>query len=98
MGEMHVLAEHREGELFRLRLADEARAGVEQLLHRGRGCRRRNGLIEPVGIAPAAQIALDVEYVLDAERQPGERTGGRAFDGYIRKVEESVQPVACLQI
>ena len=72
---MRVLAVEREGELVRMGLADEAGAGLEQVLHDRRGLRLDAGLRQHERRAGPGRIALDVEEILHRQSQPGEGPG-----------------------
>ena len=64
------------------------------------GAVRRGDLAlgELVRIAPAGHVARDVEDVLHAQRQPGERPGSRRSRPELPAVEEGVQSVARLEL
>ena len=62
------------------RLADDGRAGGEQLFDRC-GMRRRGLLVrQPVRIAAAGALAGDVVHVLDRDAQSRERAARRALE------------------
>ena len=75
-------------ELVADRLADDGRAGGEQLLDR-RGVRGRGlGVGEPVRIAGAGALARDVVHVLDRDAEARERTARRALERRLQIVRD----------
>jgi len=75
---MGVLPVHRERQLVGDGLAHEARTGVQQGLHGGRRAALNAEQRQQQGLPAAGGVAVDVEQVLDAEPQAGERAGGCA--------------------
>jgi hypothetical protein len=73
-----VLAGQAVGELVGMGLAEEVGAGVEEPLDRFRG--RRLVGAQPVGLAEAGPGTRDVEQVLGAEGQAGERAATGALE------------------
>ena len=74
---VHVLAGQAVAELVAVRAPDHVGARRQEALHGLRRALRRRVGGEPVGMAEARALALDVEQVLDREGQPGERALAR---------------------
>ena len=75
---VHVLAGQAVAELVAVRAPDHVGPGGQQALHRLRRARRRRVGGEPVRVAEAGAVALDVEQVLDREGEARERPLARA--------------------
>ena len=74
-------------------LADEASAGIEQRLDRRRRRGARLALLALQGMAAAGRIADDVEEVLHAHGEAGERPRRRMVDLDILVVDEGVDGI-----
>ena len=89
---MGVLSREAPGHLFGVRLAHQARAGIEEALHRGRRAGRRVVRAQPVRAAEAGLLAGDVVDVLGREVEAGERAARRAIALDVR------MPAKCAQL
>jgi len=95
---MRVLAHQAEGDFVGDGLADQTRAGVEQVLHAARRAVGLDVRARPVGIAAAGHVALDIEKILRREGQPLQGPGRGAVDGDQAVRNEGAKPVAGREI
>ena len=76
-----------------MRAADHIGPGRQQTLHRLRRALGRGMRAEPVRMAEAGAVALDVEQVLCCEGEAGERTLARAGERSVVVAAEGTQRV-----
>ncbi len=90
---MGVLAENAAREFVGMSLADHLRAAFDQDLHRRSRALRRRMRPQPIRIAGAGNVPLDVEQVLGGKSQSRERSGRRTGEVSAGVATERIQRI-----